>query len=39
LEELYESFKRRYPETEFPPVPERGSFDLDNVKKSRYFFA
>ena len=32
LEELRESFVKRYPEVIFPEIPERGGFDLENVK-------
>jgi len=39
LEELKESFERRFPGVVFPPIPERGSFELKNVKDSIYFFA
>lgn len=39
LEDLRNSFMRRYPEAEFPPIPERGEFNLERVKDSVYFFA
>lgn len=38
LENLLESFQRRHPDLVFPPLPERGSFDLNEVEKSPYFF-
>lgn len=38
LETLRESLSIRYPEVEFPPVPERGNLDLEEVKESIYFF-
>jgi len=39
LEELADSFQRRFPEIEFPPVPARGNLDLQLVRESKYFFA
>ncbi|CAD8112182.1 unnamed protein product [Paramecium primaurelia] len=39
LEDLRDSFQRRFPHLEFPPIPERGQFDLEKVKQSVYFFA
>ena len=39
LENLRSNFVERYPHNEFPEVPERGKFDLENVKQSQYFFA
>jgi len=38
LQRLYDQFSKDNPDVPFPPVPERGSFDLDLVKKSPYFF-
>nr|ABD62817.1 mitochondrial single-subunit RNA polymerase [Rosculus sp. ATCC 50888] len=38
LEDLRESFVLRYPTAEFPPLPERGNLDLEEVRKSPYFF-
>ncbi|KAI8016890.1 hypothetical protein LOK49_LG04G00659 [Camellia lanceoleosa] len=38
LEDLLESFQRSYPELTFPPLPERGDFDLQQVLYSPYFF-
>lgn len=38
LETLLESFKRRYPDIEFPDVPRRGTLDLKHVLDSKYFF-
>ncbi|CAN0838286.1 DNA-directed RNA polymerase 3, chloroplastic [Linum grandiflorum] len=38
LENLEESFHATYPGLEFPPLPERGTFDLNQVLKSEYFF-
>eukprot|EP00461_Guttulinopsis_vulgaris_P002282 UN02283 len=38
LEDLRESFVLRYPTAEFPPLPERGDLDLEEVRKSSYFF-
>lgn len=39
LENLKENFSQRYPHNEFPEVPKRGSFDLNEIKDSAYFFA
>ncbi|CAL5376392.1 unnamed protein product [Camellia sinensis] len=38
LEDLLESFQRSYPELTFPPLPERGDFNLQQVLYSPYFF-
>lgn len=38
LEDLLESFQGSYPELTFPPLPERGDFDLQQVLYSPYFF-
>ncbi|KAJ0744625.1 putative DNA-directed RNA polymerase [Helianthus annuus] len=38
LENLLESFQTTYPGLEFPPLPPRGDFDLNEVLKSPYFF-
>ncbi|XP_039071810.1 DNA-directed RNA polymerase 3, chloroplastic-like isoform X1 [Hibiscus syriacus] len=38
LENLLESFQTSYPSLVFPPLPERGNFDLREVLKSPYFF-
>ena len=38
LQRLYDQFAKDNPDIIFPPVPERGSFDLDLVKQSPYFF-
>ena len=39
LEDLSTSLAILYPDVDFPDVPERGDFDLDRVKGSKYFFA
>lgn len=39
LEDLYENFTSRYPSEKFPPIPKRGSFNLNEVKNSTYFFS
>ena len=39
IETLNENFKTRYPHEKFPKVPEKGNFDLENVKGSTYFFS
>lgn len=38
LENLLESFQTSYPELTFPPLPQRGDFDLRQVIDSPYFF-
>ncbi|KAM7472905.1 hypothetical protein LguiA_011088 [Lonicera macranthoides] len=38
LENLLESFETSYPTLTFPPLPERGDFDLRQVYESPYFF-
>ncbi|KAM1808968.1 hypothetical protein TB2_025453 [Malus domestica] len=38
LENLLESFQASYPALTFPPLPERGDFDLQEVLESPYFF-
>ncbi|KAH6817431.1 DNA/RNA polymerases superfamily protein [Perilla frutescens var. frutescens] len=38
LENLLESFQMLHPTLTFPPLPERGNFDLEEVRESPYFF-
>jgi len=38
LAKLKESWELRYPEVEFPELPERGDLDLNEVKSATYFF-
>ncbi|KAE8718734.1 DNA-directed RNA polymerase 2 [Hibiscus syriacus] len=38
LENLLESFQQSFPTLCFPPIPERGDFDLRDVLDSPYFF-
>ncbi|KAA8547865.1 hypothetical protein F0562_004294 [Nyssa sinensis] len=38
LENLLESFQKSFPTLSFPPLPERGDFDLRDVLESPYFF-
>ncbi|KAK3039770.1 hypothetical protein RJ639_027083 [Escallonia herrerae] len=38
LENLLKSFQTSFPEFKFPPLPERGDFDLKEVLGSPYFF-
>ncbi|XP_044493476.1 DNA-directed RNA polymerase 1B, mitochondrial-like isoform X2 [Mangifera indica] len=38
LENLLESFQKSFPKLNFPPLPERGDFDLKDVLDSPYFF-
>jgi DNA-directed RNA polymerase len=36
--QLLEDFQTSYPTLQFPPLPERGNFDLQKVLRSPYFF-
>ncbi|KAJ9709460.1 hypothetical protein PVL29_001099 [Vitis rotundifolia] len=38
LENLLEGFQKSFPTLNFPPLPERGDFDLREVLESPYFF-
>lgn len=38
LENLLEGFEKSFPALKFPPLPERGDFDLKEVLDSPYFF-
>ncbi|KAL6594360.1 hypothetical protein ACP70R_048553 [Stipagrostis hirtigluma subsp. patula] len=38
LENLLESFEKSFPNVKFPPLPDRGDFDLKDVLESPYFF-
>ncbi|XP_050227015.1 DNA-directed RNA polymerase 2B, chloroplastic/mitochondrial [Mercurialis annua] len=38
LENLLESFQQSFPALSFPPLPERGDFNLQDVLESPYFF-
>ena len=38
LSDLKESWELRYPEVEFPELPELGDLDLNHVKSATYFF-
>ncbi|XP_057436210.1 DNA-directed RNA polymerase 2, chloroplastic/mitochondrial [Lotus japonicus] len=38
LENLLEGFQKSFPSLSFPPLPERGDFDLREVLDSPYFF-
>ncbi|RLM87004.1 DNA-directed RNA polymerase 1B, mitochondrial-like [Panicum miliaceum] len=38
LENLSESFEKSFPTLKFPPLPERGDFDMKDVLESPYFF-
>jgi DNA-directed RNA polymerase len=38
LSDLKESWELRYPEVEFPELPELGKLDLNGVKSATYFF-
>lgn len=37
-EQLLESFQESFPTLSFPPLPDRGDFDLSDVLESSYFF-
>ena len=39
LEDLAADFRLRFPTADFPPVPSRGTLDINEVKESAYFFA
>jgi len=39
LDKLFDNFTSRYPHEQFQPIPERGEFDLEEVKGSTYFFS
>lgn len=38
LKTLKESWELRYPEIEFPPIPDYGDLDLNEVRGATYFF-
>ncbi|CAM8999044.1 unnamed protein product [Rhodiola kirilowii] len=38
LENLLQGFEESFPKLQFPPLPERGDFDLREVLSSPYFF-
>lgn len=38
LENLLDNFQKSFPKLKFPPLPERGNFDLREVLESPYFF-
>lgn len=38
LENLLESFQKSFPNSNFPPLPERGDLDLNDILDSVYFF-
>ncbi|KAL6529270.1 DNA-directed RNA polymerase 1A [Orobanche gracilis] len=35
---LLEGFQKSFPKLKFPPLPERGDFELREVLDSAYFF-
>lgn len=39
LEEFHENTQRSAPGIELPPLPDRGTLDLEQVRTSRYFFS
>ena len=39
IETLNENFHSRYPHEKFPAIPEKGSFPLEEVNNSTYFFS
>jgi DNA-directed RNA polymerase len=38
LMQLLENFEKSFPKLKFPPLPERGDFDMKDVLESPYFF-
>lgn len=38
LENLKNEFEQRMPGVTFPDIPEKGTFDLNDIKKIKYFF-
>ena len=38
LEDLRQSLSMRYPDIDFPPVPQTGELDLGEIRGSKYFF-
>ncbi|NDG86013.1 MAG: hypothetical protein EBX52_13370, partial [Proteobacteria bacterium] len=38
LENLRDELASRYPKAELPPLPERGSFDINEVLRATYAF-
>jgi len=38
LEDLKAGWEMRYPDIEFPDIPQKGDLDLDEVKSAPYFF-
>lgn len=38
LERLKETWELRYPDIDFPDLPERGDLDLEEVRQAQYFF-
>jgi len=39
LEDLRQSFVTRFPHINFPPLPPRGTLDLNKIRESKYFFS
>jgi len=39
IDNLNENFSSRYPHEKFPEIPDKGDFDLQEVKRSTYFFS
>lgn len=39
LEKLLTEFQSLYPGIEFPPVPDKGELDLDQLREATYFFS
>jgi len=36
---LSDNFARRYPHRNFPKIPKRGDFDLNEINEATYFFS
>eukprot|EP01138_Halocafeteria_seosinensis_P012841 gb/GECG01013117.1/.p1 GENE.gb/GECG01013117.1/~~gb/GECG01013117.1/.p1 ORF type:complete len:1066 (+),score=121.31 gb/GECG01013117.1/:1-3198(+) len=39
LEQFRETLQIRFPHIDFPPLPERGNLDLEEIRQSAYFFS
>ena len=39
LQHLYDSFRQHYPEVVFREPPRQGTLNLEDVRRSTYFFA
>jgi len=39
LQQLYHNFQQQYPGITFPPPPQAGTLNLEDVLRSQYFFS